>query len=293
MLHPVPPATWLALLLLACSPPKGEADHLGSSPSTTSPSTSSSSSSTTSETTDTLSSTTSTSTTSTPVDSDGDGLSDDDEAALGTDPADEDSDDDGYLDGDEVTEGSDPLDPDSVIYQGGWPYNGDRAAIPDPGWSGHPNVGTQFPDLVGIDQFGDTVHLYDFFAPGTQVVLDFSAEWCVPCQQLAGYLDHENELFPYPTIRDAVEAGDVVWITVLTENNAGNPPTAATAAAWYAAHPNPRVPVLAASGVGAVVSFLGLSYYPTSAWLDGDLTVTAFDNAPNPYAAIDQLEGWL
>lgn len=48
------------------------------------------------------------------ADSDGDGLSDDEEEDLGTDPDDSDSDDDGVEDGDEVDCGSDPLDPDSV-----------------------------------------------------------------------------------------------------------------------------------------------------------------------------------
>ena len=48
-----------------------------------------------------------------PLDSDEDGLSDDEEEDLGTDPDDPDSDDDGVNDGDEVDCGSDPLDPNS------------------------------------------------------------------------------------------------------------------------------------------------------------------------------------
>ena len=47
------------------------------------------------------------------VDSDGDGLSDDEELALGTDPNNRDSDGDGLSDGDEVAAGSDPLVQDS------------------------------------------------------------------------------------------------------------------------------------------------------------------------------------
>ena len=47
------------------------------------------------------------------LDSDDDGLSDDEEEDLGTDPDDPDSDDDGINDGDEVDCGSDPLDPNS------------------------------------------------------------------------------------------------------------------------------------------------------------------------------------
>jgi hypothetical protein len=48
------------------------------------------------------------------ADSDNDGLSDDEEEDLGTDPDDADSDDDGINDGDEVDCGSDPNDPNSV-----------------------------------------------------------------------------------------------------------------------------------------------------------------------------------
>ena len=47
-----------------------------------------------------------------PGDADGDGLTDDEEAAIGTDPLDADSDDDGMSDGDEVANGFDPLAPD-------------------------------------------------------------------------------------------------------------------------------------------------------------------------------------
>jgi hypothetical protein len=46
-------------------------------------------------------------------DSDGDGISDSDEVADGTDPFDADTDDDGLNDGDEVSAGTDPLNPDS------------------------------------------------------------------------------------------------------------------------------------------------------------------------------------
>ena len=48
-----------------------------------------------------------------PSDSDGDGLTDDQEAELGTDPLDEDTDGDGLTDADEVERGTDPLDEDT------------------------------------------------------------------------------------------------------------------------------------------------------------------------------------
>ncbi|MDT0645056.1 hypothetical protein RM553_19650, partial [Zunongwangia sp. F363] len=46
-----------------------------------------------------------------PCDQDDDGLTNDEEAGLGTDPNDPDTDDDGINDGDEVDNGSNPLDP--------------------------------------------------------------------------------------------------------------------------------------------------------------------------------------
>ena len=48
-----------------------------------------------------------------PSDSDGDGLTDDEEASIGTDPLDEDTDGDGLTDADEVERGTDPLDEDT------------------------------------------------------------------------------------------------------------------------------------------------------------------------------------
>jgi uncharacterized protein (TIGR02217 family) len=52
------------------------------------------------------------------LDSDGDGLTDDEEILLGTDPNNSDTDGDGVNDGDEVDGGSDPLDPDSFPVSG-------------------------------------------------------------------------------------------------------------------------------------------------------------------------------
>jgi len=72
-----------------------------------------------------------------PVDTDGDGLTDDEEAVIGTDPLDPDTDDDGLLDGEEVqTHDTDPLDPDTdgdgledgdeLVGADGTPFTGDE-----------------------------------------------------------------------------------------------------------------------------------------------------------------------
>ncbi|MCX6398708.1 MAG: thrombospondin type 3 repeat-containing protein [Propionibacteriales bacterium] len=56
-----------------------------------------------------------------PVDTDGDGLTDEEEATLGTDPALADTDGDGVDDGQEVTDGTDPLNPLDPLPGGGGP----------------------------------------------------------------------------------------------------------------------------------------------------------------------------
>ena len=80
------------------------------------------------------------------MDSDGDGLADDEEIVIGTNPDLADSDDDGWSDGDEIREGTDPLDPDSfpeepdpdpdpdyALRGGGGPTGCAVAARPDAG----------------------------------------------------------------------------------------------------------------------------------------------------------------
>lgn len=79
-------------------------------------------------------------------DTDGDGLSDVEEATLGTDPADADTDDDGLADGEEVDEtGTDPLDGDTddggvidgdELAVGTDPFDGgdDQPTVAAPGW---------------------------------------------------------------------------------------------------------------------------------------------------------------
>jgi hypothetical protein len=63
-------------------------------------------------------------------DADGDGLSDEEEADLGTDPADADRDGDGVSDGAEVDAGTDPLDPNDAPGAGG---TGGTPSLPNTG----------------------------------------------------------------------------------------------------------------------------------------------------------------
>jgi hypothetical protein len=104
-------------------------------------------------------------------DSDGDGLTDSQEAALGTDPQNVDTDGDTYDDGDEVTANADPLDEDHHPYLGGWPIG---ACHDDPVATGSA-VGDVDQNFALLDQYGENVHLYDFC--DKSVLLIYAGMW--------------------------------------------------------------------------------------------------------------------
>ena len=105
------------------------------------------------------------------VDSDGDGLSDSEEEALGTDPMDTDTDGDGWEDDDEVDAATDPLDGDDHPYTLGWPIDPCRDDITPEG----NQIGQITSNFELLSQTGEMVRLYDFC--GQAVFLITAAFW--------------------------------------------------------------------------------------------------------------------
>lgn len=122
-------------------------------------------------------------------DSDDDGINDGDEIDMGLDPTVSDSDTDGLNDGDETEWGSDPLNMYSWPGAGIWP---DRSAYAEEdGVAGTSfAVGQAFPDFTTFDQYGNDVNLYQFY--GSVILIDFSAVWCGPCNDAA---EHAADLW--------------------------------------------------------------------------------------------------
>lgn len=106
-----------------------------------------------------------------PLDRDGDGLMDAEEAGLGTDPQVADSDGDTYDDGSEFNGNSDPLDPTDHPYAGGWPIDACRHDVHGTGYS-EGDVGM---DFTLQDQYGEDVTLSDFC--GKELVIESAAYW--------------------------------------------------------------------------------------------------------------------
>lgn len=104
------------------------------------------------------------------VDTDGDGLLDDEESELGTDPTSADSDGDGFADGEELGCEGDPLDLGSTCFECGWP---DR----DPGTldAEGMEVGDVVADLDFTDACGEEPHLWGW--AGEYHILYLTGAW--------------------------------------------------------------------------------------------------------------------
>lgn len=101
------------------------------------------------------------------IDSDGDGLSDEEELELGTDPLNPDTDDDGIPDGQEIDLGTDPLNSDTdgdILYDGGELVHGTDPLNPDTdgdGLSDGDEVYFYNTDPLNPDTDGDGVSDYE------------------------------------------------------------------------------------------------------------------------------------
>ncbi|HMV67816.1 MAG TPA: redoxin domain-containing protein [Myxococcota bacterium] len=221
------------------------------------------------------------------ADSDGDGLGDGEEVNAGLNPMAADTDGDGYADGVELDAFRDPLDPEDHPYTGGWPFNSedDKGAVARSGTSS-PGVGDRFKRFTLVDQFGDRVDLYDFARKGAPIVIDISAEWCGPCNELAAWMDDENSSYDDilgPEVRKAVSKGELYWVTILGEDNDGNPAPPATSKRWYREYKNPAIPVLADQR-HAATDWTEIEFWPYLLLLDEDMVIQARGDAG--YAAI-------
>lgn len=214
-------------------------------------------------------------------DTDGDGLDDGSEVTEQTDPLDPDTDGDGYLDFDELAEGADPTDAQSVIYRGGWPYHRGKTDLGDPGTADRLAPGAQVGRFVGIDQYGDQVDLYDWAGSDQPIVLDVSATWCPPCNDLADWLSNGDEAMSeeWPGVRRAVRSGAIRWVTLMYQDGSRNPATRATCEAWDDAYPHERIPVIADPDA-EMTRHLNATGLPALRLIEADLTLSDLGEAP-------------
>ena len=177
-----------------------------------------------------------------PGDGDGDGET--------GDPGDGDPGDGDPGDGDGDEGDGDPGDGDPTTGDGDGDPTGDGdgdgdtspCVAPDPGWGGAAQVNQPAPHFSGINQDGEAVSICEY--EGLPIVIDTSAVWCGPCQMMSQCLGGSDNacisLFTDPAVLDflvnplrtEIAANTFAWVTVLTENVNGGPPSAGDAQAW-------------------------------------------------------------
>ena len=248
---------------------------------------------------------------SVPLDSDEDGLTDEEEAMYGTDPLKKDTDGDRYWDSWEITEGTDPLDPDDRIYYGYWPYNPNKADVEQGSWGGaKKNVGTPFPAGTFLDQYGDMVDPYDFtnfdqteWGEPAYFIFDLSAQWCGPCHNVADWIagvDNGNTSWiqdSYPTVREKVHTVRIWWTTFVVQDANGQLPTQADVQTWFNQHHDPLIPLFV-DAEQKVLNAYGSDSFPHFFLMTPELKLGYFPQPgestnANPYPALGLVDTQL
>lgn len=184
-----------------------------------------------------------------------------------------DTDGDGYSDAEEVAAGSDPYHGTDVPYRGGWVKGACNAEVVPTGTA----VGDVAEDFALTSQFGDPVHLHDFC--DRVVFVSFGAMWDGATGSQMGDLDD---------LYDAYGPEDVMVIAAFGENDARATPTAEDLAAygvpWHAAFPlvaDPDFVTLYTYATGSVG-------YPYGVLLDVGLRIEAVGFL-DPVSAVEGL----
>ena len=107
-------------------------------------------------------------------------------------------------------------------------------------------------DFSLVDQNGDTFNLYDHH--GKIIILDFSAMWCGPCMMAATEVEELQKKY----------GDDIVYVTVLIENQNHNPPTKKDLEKWAEHFGIELAPVL--GGSRSMMSSDSKKGWPITAW---------------------------
>ena len=201
-------------------------------------------------------------------------------------------------------------------YKGGWPVNLTSNEILDPGYDlpcpgeigcecresndchnsncvSHPKgnfcmpkEGEIFPRFEALDQFGESVDLYDFAHQNKMILIELSAAWCSPCKDIASWITmddpqvKENRWWKdrYLPIKEMISNEEVQLINIMYEGFEKKiTVTHDDVVQWYKTYPDTSVPVLA-DEYKFVHSWVKPTGLPCIILLDQNMRIIKFTN---------------
>ena len=145
--------------------------------------------------------------------------------------------------------------------------------------------GERLPHVTGVNAWGEPVRMCTL--EGKPLVVDVSTMWCDPCNQLGAYLagddsqDFINDDEIGPRLREMVNAGTIVWVTMLTQDINSKSATVADAMQWEHDYPNDNVIVFVPDDLTAIEATLAPVLFPTLHTADHEYNWLAADNWSN------------
>jgi hypothetical protein len=190
-------------------------------------------------------------------DDDGDGLTNAEEKDLGLDWENPDTDGDGWLDGEELEFDSDPDDDDEVV---------------------EAKRGNPILNFEVTDHEGDTYMLRDLASQGKPILIDTSGAWCYWCHEMAKWLErrpYENHLEGMNNLRDAVDNGDVLWLTFISQDSNGGNAGLDVIQQWFDLYPHPEARVLV-DRRQTFANWQDIQGWPATMWVNPDMTIQQY-----------------
>jgi len=147
-----------------------------------------------------------------------------------------------------------------------------------------PKVGDIFPHLIATDQYGEYVDIYDLGMQGKTIVIEFGAAWCNPCKQISSWLSTgdvsslQNYSWwkeEYRAIRDKINHDEIIFVTILFQNESRENANHETVFNWHEKYPNENVLVLA-DEYRDIYFWLKPSGYPCINILDENMKLITF-----------------
>ena len=118
-----------------------------------------------------------------------------------------------------------------------------------------PKNGDLVPRFEAIDQFGESVDLYDFANQGKMILIELCGVWANPCSDFSSWITTNDQKIMeyrwwkdrYLPIRNMIASGEILLINIISQGTDGTQsiPTPDDVAAWYKKYPDPNVPILA------------------------------------------------